>query len=295
MLENASSLSYVIESIAGEGCRVLSKRSVSGGDINSASMLTISGGRKFFLKENRSELAGMFQAEAAGLIELSSGGSEIPPVPVPLALGSDGNKAFLMMELLESGHLTSGAGFGASLAALHRSRRRDKCGFSGDNWIGSTPQPNLWMSSWHEFFAVNRLGFQWNLARENGFGDTRSDKAMASILKRLPDLLPGLEAGGASLLHGDLWGGNWIAGTDGRAYLIDPAVYYGHREADIAMTELFGGFPSGFRQGYADAWPLEPGFQERRDLYNLYHILNHLNLFGRSYWGGVESTLMRYA
>lgn len=298
MLENASSLSSAIEAIAGISSRIETKRSISGGDINIASILTVSGGRKFFLKENRPELELMFAAEAAGLNELSSaapGEAPLPPVPLPLAWGTDGNTSFLLIEVVEPGHLASGAAFGASLAALHRSRRRESCGFNGDNWIGSTPQQNGWMPSWHVFFAERRLGYQWRLARNNGYGDPGTEKAMTSILNRLPELLPGLENGGASLLHGDLWGGNWIAGADGRAYLIDPAVYYGQREADIAMTELFGGFPSGFRQGYNDAWPLEPGFAERRDLYNLYHILNHLNLFGRSYWSGVKSALKRYS
>lgn len=295
MVENAASLSDAIELIAGPGCRIEHKRNVSGGDINTASILTLSDGRRLFLKGNSAALVPMFAAEASGLVALISSSSRTPPVPGPLAWGAGGSGSFLLMEVVEPGRLASGEAFGESLAELHRLERSDTCGFNSDNWIGSTPQMNGRLESWYEFFAERRLGYQWRLARKNGYGDSGTDRKMESLLRRLPELLPDLDEHRSSLLHGDLWGGNWMAGADGRAWLIDPAVYYGHREADIAMTELFGGFPAGFREGYRNTWPMEPGFSDRRNLYNLYHLLNHLNLFGSSYWSGVRNTLLSYA
>jgi len=295
MVENAVSLESALELIFGPGSDIEVRRSVSGGDINIASILILERGEQVFLKENRVDLVSMFAAEAEGLLALGSAGEGAPPVPRPLAWGVDESRAFLLMEVVEKGRLSSGEDFGASVAAMHRNGRSDFCGFTGENRIGSTAQNNRLMKSWHEFFGEQRLGFQWNLARKGGYGDTSAEKLMQSVLNRLENLLPEPDEGRPSLLHGDLWGGNWMAGSDGRGWLIDPAVYYGHREADLAMTELFGGFPPGFYQGYKSRWSLDPGYPERRDLYNLYHLLNHLNLFGSSYWRGVISTIRKYA
>ena len=297
MIAAASSLEEAVRGLYGGDCRIESRRSVGGGDINAAAVLELTGGHRIFLKENRSDLAPMFAAEAVGLEALAKVGrrSGAPPVPAPLAWGTDGRWSFLLLEEVRSGRLKSGEAFGRALAALHREGRSGSCGFEGDNWIGSTPQPNGRMDDWRAFFAERRLGFQWRLARKRGYGDAAAERAMDSLLRKLPDLLPDVDDGRPSLIHGDLWGGNWMAGADGRAWLIDPAAYYGHREADLAMTELFGGFPAGFRDGYSEAWPLEPGYPERRDIYNLYHVLNHVNLFGGGYWSGAASTLSRYA
>ncbi len=238
----------------------------------------------------------MFEAEAAGLRALSAAAESCgaPPVPEPLAWGKDGRTSFLLMEYILSGRLKSGEDFGHSLAALHRGARQTLCGFNLDNWIGTTPQINTFTESWHEFFGGHRLAYQWKLARANGYGNAAGDRQMEKLICRLPEILPDVDEGEPSLLHGDLWGGNWMADSGGRACLIDPAVYYGHREADLAMTRLFGGFPSGFYRGYEEAWPLEPGFDSRVPVYNLYHVLNHLNLFGASYWGGVQSVLRAF-
>jgi len=295
MIENALSLESAVELLCGTGCRIENRQTVSGGDINRASLVTLGGGVKLFLKENRAELVSMFSSEAEGLLALASIGDGAAPVPTPLAWGTDRGSSFLLMEVVEPGRLSSGEDFGASLAFLHRNGRSVSCGFNGDNLIGSTPQPNGWIESWNNFFAERRLGFQWDMVRKRGYGDSKDDKAMVSVLKRLKGLLPEPDDGRPSLLHGDLWGGNWMAAADGRGWLIDPAVYYGHREADIAMSELFGGFPSGFLNGYCNVWPLDAGYSDRRDLYNLYHRLNHVNLFGSSYWGGAISTIRRYA
>lgn len=296
MISNSNSLRNAIVSLTGQSVR--HSQPVSGGDINAASLLTLSDGTTLFLKENRKSLSLMFAAEADGLEALRSvrefPDSCSPPVPKPLAWGTDQNRSFLLIETVEGGSLKSARGFGTSLAALHRLGRSRQCGFHSDNWIGSTPQSNTFGDSWHDFFAHRRLEFQWKLAVQNGFGDSGTGRAMQSVLSRLSSLLPEPDGGQPSLLHGDLWGGNWMAGSDGRAWLIDPAVYYGHREADLAMTQLFGGFPAGFFEGYQESWPLEPGFPERKDLYNLYHLLNHLNLFGGSYYSSVRSIIRKY-
>lgn len=295
MITNSPSLIKAIESIDGPGCRIADRKRISGGDINRCFKLTLSSGRMLFLKENRSSLVHMFAAESTGLLALVNAAKKINgiSVPNPLAWGLDGGCSFLLMEYINQGRLKSGTSFGASLAELHRCARNDSCGFEEDNWIGSTPQLNNLTASWHVFYAEYRLGFQWKLARKNGFGNLTADRAMERIQSNISNILPASE--GPSLLHGDLWGGNWMAGIKGCAWLIDPAVYYGHREADIAMTELFGGFPSGFRDAYQDTWPLDPGFSERKNLYNLYHLLNHLNLFGLSYWPSVMSSINRYS
>ncbi len=296
MLKNTKTPEEAVKQLYGSRCSIIRRRSVSGGDICRASMLTLQDGRELFLKEHRADLVSMFAAEAAGLEALAevSSKSRAPSVPRPLAWGENGGDSFLLMEAVVSGRLKDGRNFGNSLAALHRNGRSETCGFEIDNWIGATPQKNRKNESWHDFFAENRLMYQWSLARQKGYGDSRSEKQIQLLCARLPDILPNLDAGGASLLHGDLWGGNWMAGSDGRAWLIDPAVYYGHREADLAMTRLFGGFPTGFYRGYEEAWPLENGFEQRLEYYNLYHLLNHLNLFGASYWGEVRRILSRF-
>jgi len=293
MIENASSLVDAVTEFSRRDVTIRHRRRVSGGDINETAIITLSDESQMFLKENRADLVMMFAAEAEGLLALGQAG--IPPVPQPLGWGRDGSKSFLLLEVVESGRLKSAENFGSALAHLHRHLRNEKCGFPKDNWIGSTPQVNTPMLSWFEFFAECRLGYQWRLAHVNGYGNKALTRAMESLQSRLSQLLPDLDGGMASLLHGDLWDGNWMAGADGQAYLIDPAVYYGHREADLAMTRLFGGFPEGFYRSYHEAWPIESGFSERVPLYNLYHLLNHLNLFGASYMGRVREILLRYS
>ena len=279
-----------LQQLFGDEGRIVKRHPVGGGDINTSSILILDGGMTVFLKENKASLEQMFAAEALGLKALREVAtySSAPPVPQVLAWGADEHRSYLLLEVIPSGKLKSAEDFGRSMAALHREGRSEQCGFDSDNWIGSTPQKNDTGSSWHDFFRDRRLAYQWQLARRKGFGDNSAEKQMQSVLRRIPELLPSPDDDRLSLLHGDLWGGNWLAGQDGRAWLIDPAVYYGHREADMAMTQLFGGFPSGFHYAYEEAWPLTPGFPERRDLYNLYHLLNHVNLFGSSYWRGAR-------
>ena len=172
---------------------------------------------------------------------------------------------------------------------MHRTTRAE-FGWVRDNTIGATPQPNTPDPDWVRFWARQRLGFQLALAARNGHGGALQ-RLGETLLGRLPDLLD--HAPAPSLLHGDLWGGNLGYMRDGEPVIYDPAVYYGDREADLAMTELFGGFGGDFYAAYREAWPLDPGYASRRDLYNLYHVLNHLNLFGGGYLGQALNLLGR--
>jgi fructosamine-3-kinase len=201
--------------------------------------------------------------------------------------------AFIALEWLDPGSKSnrSAEALGLGLAAQHRVLN-PSFGLDDDNFIGANPQPNQRSDNWVTFFREQRLGFQMGLAGRNGFLPAQRARRLAVLLDRLGDWLPAQPP--ASLLHGDLWGGNWLATTSGEPALIDPAVYYGHREADLAFTELFGGFPAAFYTAYNAAWPPDPRYKERKDLYNLYHLLNHLNLFGEAYGSSVDAILQRY-
>lgn len=282
----------VSDSIVGGSAAVASTRPVGGGCIANGRRVTLADGRSFFVKQGASLAPDAFAAEARGLEALASdAGPRVPSVEAYYAGESDG---FIVLEWIEQGEAGPGfaVSFARALAALHGERRVDRFGFDGDNYIGSTPQPNGWMDSWHEFFRERRIGFQTRLARERGLLDDDDVRAIDAVLGRLESLLPAPEY--PSVLHGDLWGGNYLADSAGEAVLIDPATYYGHREADLAMTELFGGFPPRFRDAYQEAWPLDPGYRERVDLYNLYHLLNHANIFGGGYVSSVRSVVSRY-
>lgn len=267
-----------IEAVTSAPFRPASPRDVGGGCINSAIVLD-DGKRAVFVKLNRAELLDMFEAEAAGLAEMAATLSI--RVPTPILTGTAGQQAFIAMERLTlGGNGRRGAAFaGERLAAMHRATRVG-FGWHRDNTIGSTPQPNGERADWVAFWREQRLGFQLDLAARQGFGG-RLQQRGERLLDGFAPLID--HAPAPSLLHGDLWGGN-IGYTDAdQPVIFDPAVYYGDREADIAMTELFGGFGSDFQAAYNAAWPLAPGYPVRRTLYNLYHILNHLNLFGGGY------------
>lgn len=260
---------------------------VGGGCINTAYRLA-DGRRSFFVKLNEPALEDMFAAEAEGLLAIAESASVRVPRPVCWGVG-DGS-AFLVMERLSLGGSGDAAQFGRDLARMHRTTQ-DSFGWHRDNTIGSTPQPNQRSGDWVEFWRRQRLGFQLELAARQGHGGALQ-KGGEQLMARLPALFDGYRPE-ASLLHGDLWSGNYAFTEQGEAVIFDPAVYFGDRETDIAMTELFGGFGPGFYDGYNDAWPLDPGYRIRKILYNLYHILNHLNLFGGGYRAQAESMISR--
>ncbi len=179
---------------------------------------------------------------------------------------------------------------GEQLAALHRCEAK-RFGFASDNFIGTTPQPNSWTEDWVTFWREHRLGFQLRLADQNGYGGQ-----LQRFGEKLMEALPAFFAGYTpqpSLLHGDLWSGNHAFLADGTPTIFDPAAYYGDRECDLAMTELFGGYPADFHAAYRAAYPLDAGYVTRRELYNLYHILNHANLFGGDYARQAEQMMQR--
>jgi protein-ribulosamine 3-kinase len=277
-----------IASVTGEPFSPAPPRDVGGGCISSAVVLA-DDKRAFFVKLNRAELLDMFEAEAAGLAEIAA--TESIRVPQPICTGCVGDQAYIAMERLSLGGRGSrGAGSaGEQLAAMHR-HTRERFGWGRDNTIGSTPQSNREQADWIGFWRTERLGFQLDLAARRGYGG-RLQQRGELLLDRFADLID--HAPSPSLLHGDLWGGN-IGYTDAdQPVIFDPAVYYGDREADLAMTELFGGFGADFYAAYNATWPLDQGYGVRKTLYNLYHILNHLNLFGSGYRSQAERMVDR--
>jgi len=255
-------------------------RPVSGGDISAAWRLD-SAADSVFLKTGPASSYEMFAAEAEGLSELAQ--ANAVRVPAVIALGEHRGSAFIALEWVrfESTGRASERLLGQQLAALHRTTQ-PRYGWHRDNTIGLTAQHNAWSDSWVDFFREHRLSYQLELAAGNGFSGALQAEG-ARLLKRLPVFYEHYTPV-ASLLHGDLWGGNW-ASCDGQPVIFDPAVYYGDRETDLAMTRLFGGFGKAFFEAYESSWPLQPGHRQRRDLYQLYHVLNHLNLFGSGYLG----------
>jgi len=261
----------------GAGVRLKAPSGVGGGCINQAYRVDSSEG-PFFVKLNSADGLEMFTAEAEGLEEL--GQAELLRIPRPLSWGVAGGRAFLVLEHLDLGGSGSAAALGEGLAAMHRITA-DQFGWYRDNTIGSTPQRNRHCDDWRTFWSEHRLGFQLRLACTRG-GGQRLREGGERLIEALPALLDGREPE-ASLLHGDLWSGNYAYTRAGEPSIFDPAVYYGDREADLAMTELFGGFSREFYSAYQHAWPLDPGYKTRKKLYNLYHVLNHFNLFGGGY------------
>lgn len=263
----------------GKSFKVDQASPVGGGCINRSFHLR-GGGRDFFVKVNAPSALPTFEAEAAGLGQIASTGTV--RVPRPVCAERDETQAWLALEYLplSPGGPRAMALLGKRLAAMHRITQAH-FGWTRDNTIGATPQINRQEPEWSEFWRLHRLGYQLDLAGRNGYRGALQDKGQR-LLERLAQWFEGYRPA-ASLLHGDLWRGNAAMSADGEPVIFDPAVYYGDREADLAMTSLFGGFPPEFYRSYQDAWPLEPGHHERRDFYNLYHVLNHLNLFGGGY------------
>lgn len=281
-----------LRNLFGSQIRILKRRESSGGSINRTAILDLSNGERVFLKENGVEYAAMFAKEARGLAALRvTGGPRIPEV---LAFGQNDREQFLLLEYIASGTRRPDflEDFGRKLAHLH-SRAGKRFGFGENNFIGSTVQTNTWEENWATFFGRHRLLFQAGLAVKN-------HRLEIPVFDRIEKLALGLDRyfkknTSPSILHGDLWAGNVMCDESGNVALIDPAVYYGDGEADLAMTELFGRLEETFYGAYHEILPAEPGYEERREIYHLYHLLNHLNLFGDSYLGRVLSTLARFS
>lgn len=266
---------------------------VSGGCIANASRLEVDG-TPYFLKWGEADVAKTFPGEAEGLKALADAES---PLDVPSVVAVDtptGDRpGFLVMDWINAGRKGRRfwQTFGAGLAELHR-HTGDGYGFAVDNFIGRLPQSNDAVDTWPAFFRTQRLEPQVKRARDGDAWQPEWDDALDALYRRLPDLLP--ESPPASIVHGDLWNGNFMVTAVGAPALVDPAAYYGHREVDLAMTELFGGFEDPFYDAYRETWALQPGYESRRDVYNLYHLVNHLNHFGSGYANSVASILKAF-
>jgi len=282
------SLELAISEATGAVAKLAGYREVGGGSINSCRIVRLEDGREFFVKSHPdgSQYPGMFAAECRSLTLLAA--TETIRVPRPVAYDAN----FLVLERL---HETDRPHdwqekMGRQLAQLHRAGRSDRFGFERDNYIGLTPQPNEWNDDWLAFWRDQRLGWQLELfAKKTDPGDRLlylGDRLVAGLDR----LIGGLDEP-AVLLHGDLWSGNAAADERGEPVIFDPASYYGHREAEFGIMRLFGGFGPRCEAAYDEIWPRQAGSEERIALYRLYHELNHLNLFGRSYYAGCIATL----
>lgn len=261
---------------------------VGGGSINEAYRLEGTDGTRYFLKLNDAQHLTMFVAEAEGLNAIAA--TSTIRVPRPIAHGSAGGQSYLVLEHLELSLRGDAKLLGEQLATMHRCTS-SQFGFAQDNFIGTTPQPNGWKDNWIDFWREHRLGFQLRLAEQNGYGGQ-----LQRLGEKLLDALPAFFVSYTpqpSLLHGDLWSGNQAFLADGTPTIFDPAAYYGDRECDLAMTELFGGYSADFYSAYRIAYPLDAGYALRKNLYNLYHILNHANLFGGGYARQAEQMMQR--
>jgi fructosamine-3-kinase len=262
---------------------------VGGGSINSAARV-LAAGRSYFVKWNDRALPRHFEAEAMGLRALGASGAVIVPRPIAWSDAGRG-ESYLLLEDLGSGAPRADfeRRFGAELARLHAQTEAHGFGFAMDGYCGATPQPNRWSSSWIEFYAEQRLGHMLRLCAARGFA------ASVALERLIADLAKWLEEPPASsLLHGDLWIGNLHVTASGEPALLDPAAYYGHREAELGMMQLFGGFAPEVWRSYEAAAPLSPGWRERLPLYELYHVLNHYVLFGGGYGAQAGKIVRRF-
>ncbi|HKJ45848.1 MAG TPA: fructosamine kinase family protein [Balneolales bacterium] len=276
-----------------QGKRIQRTHPVSGGDINQASFVEMNDGTTCFLKYNAREGRDMFEKEVKGLQLLrdANAGFLIPDV-LDYGFVEGPNVGYLLLEYITTGTPTDDfhKQFGRQLADLH-SISNDHFGLDHNNYIGRLPQSNHFHADWVSFFIEERLEPQLKMAIDDGKLTLSVHNKFKSLYHKLDDLLPREPP---ALLHGDLWSGNYMCGSDQKTVLIDPAVYYGHREIELAFTQLFGSFNKYFYSTYKESYPLEPGFDERRDIYNLYPLLVHTNLFGGSYSFRVQTIISHY-
>ena len=268
-----------ISQSTGESFTVEHRRPVGGGSVNQAYALS-GNHHAYFIKLNDASRMGMFEAEALGLQQMWK--TQTIRVPKPICWGVADSSSYIVLEWLDFGYGTHAAwqAMGQQLAAMHRVISEQGFGWDQDNTIGFIPQKNPWTEDWITFFRDHRIGYQLQLARKRGGHFPKQDELIQAIPDILSDHYPE-----PSLVHGDLWSGNVAITQTDVPIILDPATYYGDREVDLAMSELFGRFPQDFYRAYDEAYPLEPGYERRKVLYNLYHIINHFNQFG----GGYES------
>ena len=266
-----------ISEFSGENMGPLTVDAVGGGDINRAYRVR-DGHRQFFVKTNRQDRLPMFEAEQRGLKDLAA--SQSLRVPRPLGCGSTESVAFIIMEYIELHGKPDASRFAQQLATLHR-HTQGQFGYAIDNTIGLTVQPNSFETGWVDFWQQNRLGFQLQIAKQKGFGMALFDAGMR--LFESVGLFFASYTPVPALVHGDLWSGNLSSDAAGNPVVFDPACYYGDHEVDLAMIELFANPDPQFFDAYHERFAIDPGYRQRRDLYNLYHILNHANLFGGAY------------
>lgn len=278
-----AAIASALSDALGHPVRVERLQPVSGGSINQAAVVHINRG-EYFAKWNRHPIPDQFDREAEGLQAMIDSGTSLQiPAPIVWRRPSADTPAFLVIEYLEPGRRVRDFDelLGRGLAEMHR-HTADQFGFEHDNYCGATPQPNPWEDDWIGFYREHRLRHQLELAAKNR-GVSSGDRATYErMLDRLEELL-GIDPEPPALIHGDLWSGNLHVAPDGRPALIDPAAYFGHREAELGMMSLFGGFGSRVYDAYHEAYPLQPGWRDRLPLYELYHVMNHYNLFGGGY------------
>jgi fructosamine-3-kinase len=273
------------------GSEIATTSGLAGGDINRAYEVALRDGRRLFVKTNERSPRGMFAAEARGLAWLAEARALRIPEAVSVAAPDD-SQQFLVLELVATGSPARDFDekLGRGLAALHR-RGASTFGLEHDNFIGSLPQANAPASNWPEFYRERRLEAQLRRAAQQGRASSRMRQGFERLFRVLGELCGPAEP--PARLHGDLWGGNLLCDEHGAPCLIDPAVYGGHREIDLAMMRLFGGFGARVFDAYDEAWPLADGHDQRVSLYQLYPLMVHVNLFGGSYVGSVEAALER--
>jgi len=276
---------------AGLPARIESRRALSGGCILGAERLTLAGGVQVAVKSASGPVCALLAGEAAGLEALHRAATLA--VPEPLGLGETGEAAALVMRYVEPGDpaRAQGAAFGHDLARLHAADAGRRYGFHMDNHLGATVQPNAWCDDWVTFTAERRLGHQAALARASGALEPDTIARIERLCERLDRFLPRHPK--PALLHGDLWAGNALPGADGRVAVVDPAAHVGDGWADVAMMRLFGGFPASCLDAYAEAVHDHEGAADRIAVYQLYHVLNHVNLFGGGYAGQAAALLRR--
>ena len=300
-----TSISNAITTLFGENVQIERGFPVQGGDINKSYGIQLSNGNLLFMKSNEKSKVDFFVKEAHNLKAIAKTNTIATPKILGFGTedGEDVGYSFLLLDFVELGNLDADfwEKFAETLGNMHKSTteafisKEDLAegkifGFYEDNYIGKTKQINSPKITWVDFFRENRLAPQFKMAEK--YFSTEDSKLIDKLLDNLADFL--IEPRSPSLLHGDLWAGNVMCDTKPQAMLIDPACYVGHPEADIAMTELFGGFSDRFYAAYKNTGLLQPQYKERRDLYNLYHLLNHLNMFGESYLPAVKSILEKY-